>query len=393
MKSISIKNPKLFIIGFIYTYLLFSKIVVPIPSLSTYAIFAIALCIAGALIVNDPPNLYKPLAFFLIYILLSLLALDPPSVFKVWYRYILFAGMLLISSPLLQNQTFRDLRKYCIKITLAFCIIISTISFFCFFLGINYMQYQAIEIDYIDKGGLFGGITNHSIALGFISGISVCALLQWCLKNKLIYIVSIIPSFGSLMFAASRSAVIATLVGCVVILFYTYKNYKNKRKILEYLITIIIGVSLAISSTDVLDGLKSKQLNRGDASLFSSREDKIECRLEEFKSSPIIGIGFATVDVNGRDYFDQQLGVIEPGSSWFAILSMTGIIGLIFMLTIFYQCFKSNYSQRPITYFQLGLLIYVLTAMISEGYIFAGGSPICAILWLIISQSVDLKYR
>ena len=104
------------------------------------------------------------------------------------------------------------------------------------------MQYQAIEIDYIDKGGLFGGITNHSITLGFISGISVCALLQWCLKNKLIYIVSIIPSFGSLMFAASRSAVIATLVGCVVILFYTYKNYKNKRKILEYLITIIMEI-------------------------------------------------------------------------------------------------------------------------------------------------------
>jgi len=114
--------------------------------------------------------------------------------------------------------------------------------------------------------------------------------------------------------------------------------------------------------------------------------------MAEFASSPIIGIGFQTVSLTGSDSPNRR-GNIEPGSSWLAVLSMTGIVGLCFVLIIFYRAWHvSKYVNNNNTILFQGLLLFMSIHMLVEGYIYAGGSFLCMLLWLIIGVSVDNRY-
>ena len=139
-------------------------------------------------------------------------------------------------------------------------------------------------------------------------------------------------------------------------------------------------------------GLQKKNENNIELGMYGSRTDKWKARMTEFSSNPIIGIGYASVDSNLDDV--GVGGAVEPGSSWLAILSMTGIIGLLLLVAIIRKPFiylKAHPS--PYNSLLLGLFVYVCVHMISEGYIFAGGSSLCFIAWLIFGCCSDATYQ
>lgn len=326
---------------------------------------------------------------FLLYIPLALLLAHPNPIFLSWQRYILFCLICIVASPLVVNASVQQVRLRIFKSIVFFCIIISAISFCCYFLGINMMRNGETgeRLDFIENAaGTFGGITSHSMLLGPISGISVIACSYLAMKKKLKYIWGVAAvCMGSLLFSASRSSLIATIVGELVLLYF---YSRNKSVFFKKIIIIILFAIVAYPFWgSALNGVIAK--NKGKTSInIDSRSEKWEIRIDEWKDSPIWGIGF--VSVSDRDYYGAN-GNIEPGSSWLAVLSMTGIIGFLMFCRIFYRAIRGSlmHSPTPEKACIGGILVMLGVHMGAEGHIFSGGSFLCFLVWLTIGCATD----
>jgi O-antigen ligase len=124
--------------------------------------------------------------------------------------------------------------------------------------------------------------------------------------------------------------------------------------------------------------------------ITSSRTNLWNARLTEFSSSPIVGIGFASVnvDLNEEARFDEETGKVEPGSSWLAILSMTGILGFLFFFIMFVKYFLFIWKKANSNNIYLcllgSLLVFYAIHMLGEGYIISSGSGLFFYFWLLL---------
>ena len=126
-----------------------------------------------------------------------------------------------------------------------------------------------------------------------------------------------------------------------------------------------------------------------NSGIFDSRSEKVNARWNEFRESPIIGIGFSVIDTK----YDRIKvnGAIEPGSSWLGILSMTGIIGFLLFFAIIYRSWLIVHNRRLSLYD--GLIVVISIHMLVEGYVFSAGSLQCIVLWTILGTSFDFGKR
>lgn len=330
---------------------------------------------------------------FLMYIALSILVAQPDPLFQSPMRFGLFATLLVSASSLIDTPRARTFRRQCLNISGVIACIIAIGSFPCYFLGINFFESNYEEgflMDYMEQAGHFAGLTTHSMRLGPLSGFSMVYLFYYTTvkKQKALWPL-IIMSAGSALFAASRGALIAAIFGFIVVMYFTSssKGVFNVR-ILRLMAILVIAFPLW---SGALDGVIRKQETRSQqGGTFDSRTGKVEARIAEFKSSPIYGIGFASVDPNGNDGFNPRTGQIEPGSSWLAVLAQTGIIGFILCVIIFMRSYK--YCRDAIDPYRaclLGLLVFYSIHMLIEGYAFAGGNPTTFMLWLVVGNCYD----
>lgn len=327
---------------------------------------------------------------FLIYITINILITDPPSIFMPWLRFALFTIIFVAASPMIKSNYGKRLRLQLFRGIIVCCIIIAVISFFCYFVGINMMRSQwdgsALNAYKSFNSGTFGGITTQSMLLAPISGIAVIACTYFALnRNKKFWILAIMCA-GSLLFAASRSSLLATIAGEIVLFYFSSRHFgKTAKRIMQG--ALILAVTYPAWG-GALAGLESK--NKGDLSAginLDSRGEKWEIRIDEWKDSPVVGIGFCSV--SNRDAVAIG-GKIEPGSSWLAILSMTGTIGFILFIIIFIRAARNSLSPRRPSGAMLGAILIMLGVhMMAEGHIFSGGSFLCFVVWLSIGCATD----
>lgn len=333
----------------------------------------------------------------LLYLPVNVVITQPDSVFNSWVRLALFAFVFVFASPLLKGWYISRFRRKILMGVLFLCVLLGLGSFICYFLGINYMYNQAdgsLISDYLNVSGGFGGLLIQSIALGMICGLGVLYLLYRSFeqqnKDKKWFYLAIIVLAITILLSASRSALLSVCIGLLVML------YQSKRKNGGF-IKVLIGIVLLGMLTYPLwenytMGLKTKRANDTELGEYGSRTRKWTARMEEFKSSPVYGIGFASVDKR-LDVVGIG-GVVEPGSSWLGILSMTGILGLLLVIAILIKPFLFLRSHpTPYNTLLSGLMVFICTHMISEGYIFAGGSSLCFIAWLIFGCCNDARYE
>lgn len=328
---------------------------------------------------------------FCAYLLFNIIITNPPAVFNSGQRLLLFIILLFIVSPMFSNDNLISFRKSCCLYFIIIGSVCSVASFFCYFLGINYFRNIYGITDYIGSAGLFGGLFTHSMFLGPMAGISTCFLLwKYLVSKKRLYILFCVLSAGATFFSASRAAVVATFIACVVLIILFYKT--KGRALKFFLIAAIIGGLSFPLWESALNGINQKNTNNEALGEYGSRTPKFEARIAEFESNPLFGVGFASIDANGSDSFDLRTGTIEPGSSWLATLSMTGIIGFAFVAIFMFNAFKAaKSSTAAYSPLMASLVIWFAIHMIFEGYIFAAGGPLCFILWLVIGAATDLR--
>ena len=358
-----------------------------LPNLPGFIIYVIAI-FYGFFCLLNMRNVDILTVLLLIYIPIELIIVQPPSLFRSWPRYVFFMFLLMNVSPLLQSETLRNSREQIFKYVMWACVGLGVGSFFARFLGLNFMK--AAGDEFVFRTGLFGGLTTHSMMLGPIAGIGTCYLVYKAMltKNRLCWLFSIMALFA-VMFSASRSALFATLAGVMVTIYYMSGTRSAFARYL--VIAVIIGSSTFSLWQDALSGVmeKNSQFER----VTDSRMDLWVTRLEEFQSSPILGVGFCASSLNESSIVDLSSGRVETGTSWLIILSMLGVIGACITLPILFRAFK--YSRRrsdEMGALLCGVLVLFFVHMFAEGYIFAGGSFLAFMLWLTVGVGTDSKY-
>lgn len=331
----------------------------------------------------------------LLYLPINIIVTQPDGVFNSWMRLALFAIVYIFLSPMLGGQAIGIYRKKILKATLIICVLLGLGSFVCYFIGVNYMHsYDGSAIfDYQGSVGGFGGLTIQSITLGMVCGMGILYLMYSALqhegKDRKWYYLLISVLAITILFSASRSAFLSTIMGVLVMI---YQVNKKGGHFIKFLMGTMLILMLTYPLWDgLVSGMIEKTTSGSELGTYGSRTQKWTARMTEFSSNPVTGIGFASVDKNIDDV--GAGGVVEPGSSWLAILSMTGIIGFILFVIILWKPY--NYLKKhpsPYNALLLGLMAFICTHMISEGYIFAGGNSCCSIAWLILGCTSDSEY-
>ncbi len=332
----------------------------------------------------------------LLYLPLNIIITQPDAVFNSWRRLALFAGVFAFLSPLLQGEYIGIYRKKILIGILLICVLLGLGSFVCYFFDVNFMASQwdgSALLDYRRSAGKFGGLMNQSICLGFVCGLGMLYLLYRAFdqqkEDRIWYYVFIVILALTILMSASRSALYSAVAGGLAML---YQLNKDNGKFIKILLGILFVLFITYPLWDgFTSGIESKYVTDSQLGVYGSRTPKWTARVTEFFSSPLYGIGYASVnkklDVVGLG------GVVEPGSSWLGILSMTGIIGFVLFLAILKKPFDYlRTTPSPYNVLLLGLLVFICTHMMAEGYIFAGGSSLCFIAWLIIGCCNDARY-
>jgi O-antigen ligase len=245
--------------------------------------------------------------------------------------------------------------------------------------------------------GDFTGVLWHSMTLGPVAAIAaLLAFVPALHQGSLFWYAMCLADMAVCLLASSRSALVALVAGMLVI-----TGLKLKRSPLVSSLVLACAAAVVIAPTAMLEALAFSlpdQLTAGleQKSWENSRERHWDARWEEFCSSPWMGIGFSYAWEDSAGV-DEETGGVETGSSYLAILSMTGCCGagawLVFAAGLVYRL---RLSWRGITE-EKRLSICAMAGfwavhLGAEGYIYAIGSAMGMMFWLWLGHISDDLY-
>lgn len=381
-----------FLLPVIFSYLVCSNDFGLVPTIPSPVILAAAIICILDILFHSKCKIQLPCLIFLLYLPINLLITMPDAVFRSWERFIFYASYFILATFLLQSKRARNIRELSFKFCIFFSILIGVLSFFAYFMGFSAMYIERMDDNMnIDaySTGYFSGVAKHSMSLGPLAGLGTIASAYLGIQKNKVYYIFAILCMGSVLFSASRIALVSAIGG---LLFVLYTFTRSKTKFIKYLFSLLIIGALSFPLwKSSLRGVWEKQINQ--ESLLGSRNEKFNYRFEEFLSSPLWGVGFCSISTEGKDIVTET-GIIEPGSSWLAILSMTGLIGFILFLNIYIISFKQILRYRgPTKILLISCLVLLSIHMFAEGYIFAAGNPLSYFFLIIIGCGYDLKYK
>lgn len=332
----------------------------------------------------------KYLALYLAFGLSALMATEP--LFNSRVRYLMFIGVTLLCTSCISSRTAFAFRNLVGRNLLLLLSLLTIGSFFCFFLGINFMRlYPGVSLD-VTTAGIFGGLFSHSMLLGPLAALVALTFLNaYLVDNQKVYILLFFLSAAAVIMSASRGATLALAVPIVYLFLFMKDRGKSRSRLVGLL--MLAAVAAIPAGEKMASGLMEKQQGNVEAGgTFNSRNSKWENRMEEFKENPVLGIGFCSVDLrNTEDY--TVGGGIEPGSSHLSVLSMTGVLGFLPYLLILLSAYRAvRRKGNEVANFRLCMFLSCMTYGIVEGHALFAGGFLFLIFWISIAQCSDYLY-
>lgn len=371
-------------LGFFVAFMLVSNSTTLLPfgwGIGYYVVMASAflyLCAIGIKRVN--------VTMLMLYLvaMLSILLNDVPDFFQAWPRLGTFILLTAVVSPAFCGKKLTSFRLQMFKSVCVLLMLVTLISTGLLLTGRGYGH----------AGVYFQGITVQSMIMGPVaaaSSVFFAYQLQYKQRKwwvRYLYIAGILCSGLCVLQTGSRSAFIGAVVSLVS--FMMFRHIKHIGKFYKHI--IIVGSLLLLSTplwVSYTDKLKQKNVGAIGALNVDSRQAHWLQRIKEWESSPIIGIGFGTVDAKSEvSTVDKQSGGVETGSSWLCALSMSGILGFTCVLSIFcgaaYRAWRLLQKSPPVGALLLAMMVFFAFHMMAEGYIFAGGNFLNTQLWLLL---------
>ncbi|EJF08304.1 o-antigen polymerase family protein [Pontibacter sp. BAB1700] len=323
--------------------------------------------------------------------LISVLLNDIPFYFKPEERLLAFILVTSLIGPLIKNPLFYHFRWYLYRYLSFSLVLLVVVSFLGIAIGIPNM---------IGRGG-YSGLFNHSMMLGPMAALAMLVTLRWYFiavdrRQKLIFIILTFFCFITCVATGSRSALLGGIAG---LLFFLYKtNQGNMVKYARVIVTIFVFGILTFPIWEPYTGRLSEKMEytADEGSLTATRDLLWKSRVDEFLTSPLYGIGFASIDpILTTHGFDKETGTIEPGSSWLVALSMTGLLGFVILIILLGLNLRfiiySHDSQASLALIG-SFLSFFIVHMMAEGYIFSAGSGLFFLFWLMLGVCDDYRY-
>lgn len=352
--------------------------------------FLFLLFLILSLLIDTNIRFNKKYIFFHFVLLSNLAIIDIPDMFSSELRYSSFFIMSTFLGPLIRSETIDKIRVSLLSFILRLAVFVTFLSFLFILLGIDTRPPSRPD---------FNGLYKHSMIFGPIAGLSSIFLLHKLVDTKLsaskryVIVVFLMTSLVSIIISGSRIAMLSVFGALIYYIgmnfvFFVVRNFKS----------FLLSIGLLFSSfplwSDKTENLLNKiEYSENQNDLTASRSMIWLARFEEFKSSPIIGVGFASIGKNDLTNVDKETGKIEPGSSWLAILSMTGLLGFISFLSLLpiNDLFKRSKTQNE--KLLLSMVFFFFIHMLAEGYIYSAGSGLFFLFWLVLGVlNVSVNY-
>ncbi len=335
--------------------------------------------------------LNKSLACFVAIYGLSLLLHPAPEPWLRTQRFLAFLIGMLCFSPLLTSDSLAKTR---LRISAITYYVLSAMVFLSFLVWLA--SFIRFGEDGIWKSGIhnygFCGIFKMGMVLSPVSAIiaitSAFLLLEGKCKIKP-FLNGLILLTGIIMCVAggSRIASVGLFLSLASLLII-------KRHVLAQMLHSRLAIAMALSGTVLLIASSpyalsvirhKNMIGESHGSLFYSRERLWHDRIEEFASSPLTGIGYANEFPSERN--KGSLTEIEPGSSWLALMSYGGLVGLGCFLWFSSSLARMLYRIRDDGRFPicLAILLFLVINAFTEGWLMFAGSIIFPVFWLATS--------
>jgi len=312
---------------------------------------------------------------------LSIVVNDIDPKYMSGTRWILWIIMLSTIGPIFSSKILLKIRLKILDYFLYAFIIVTVLSFIYYLLG----------IPKIGRGD-FGGVINHSMRLGPIAALSgIFSFYNYLINNKIklksYYLIISIISALVVIIAASRLAFAGYIAGMIFLFMKPFKF-----RIFYISLVVLMGITIYSRVEEggdkVEKSIDKSMIHKGTN---NSRETLWSDRINEFKSSPLFGVGFSAQN----DYItDRDAGFmggrVEPGSGYLMMLSMTGLFGFISFLWYLYFLFNSKIFWGEIfnnEVYKLSIFAFFAVHFIGEGYVYSVGSIFAVLFWLMIGIS------
>ena len=358
---------------------------------SFQSIYYVILCsiwlIAVVSILNSKSTKFHYLIIFIVAIACSLLVNHIPAFFGSFERFILLFILITLLGPIVNNGFLDRFRNNVFRYFININIFICSLSFILLVLGIH--SGRKINLVFGNERNDFAGLYGHSMILGPMSVISVLTSIYFFQKAssrfyKVLFIITGILSFLSCVQAGSRNALLGLLISGLYFLFKSSGGKIAKFSGIIFLIVVVAVLAFPLYESNFTYLFSKFDTYNQGSSITVSRDSKWLNRLEEFYSSPIFGIGYGSVSLSSNDYSEN--GVIETGSSWLGILSMTGLFGFVPMCYFFFSSILVKFRRKEFKdqYYYLVISVFILFAMnmVFEGSALAAGTINSAMIWL-----------
>jgi O-antigen ligase len=242
--------------------------------------------------------------------------------------------------------------------------------------------------------GDFSGVLGHSMTLGPIAAIAgLVGLVDGIARRSRAGYALFAISGLVAMLASSRAALAGLAAGALVALTLSWK-----RRPLASLAMVAAALVLGAVPEAALDGLSvvlPEQLVAGLSrkNWEHTRQGHWQARWDEFQSSPWNGIGFGA-GWDGSIGFNDETGAVETGSSYLALLSMTGLVGTAGFLLMVVPLARGVHRHWRLLDERFRLQAAALAAfwavhLGAEGYVYAVGSVFALTFWLWIATVND----
>lgn len=234
------------------------------------------------------------------------------------------------------------------------------------------------------------GLAYHDMTMAPIAFITALLVLNDILqknyknsREKYYKILIFVLCMACGMLCGSRGAIGSCLIAIIIYIMQISRG--GKKAVYLGVFGILALLVYTTNPYGILDHFFEKMdRDQDDMSyVLSGRDKMVQDRIADFKSSPIYGVGFASMKNISRSKVNFEKGIIESGSSWFLILGSTGSLGILFYVLTLINNMVKPIKNKENCVLSACVCFFILHSMV-EGYIISFGAPLCAFFWLLL---------
>lgn len=292
------------------------------------------------------------------------------------YRILVFTLIILACTSFWNSSSLFLFREKYLYYCLNVFPILSIGCLYCYYAGINMFVAEDGDVSWD-----FSAFFPHPMWMGAAVGLGNVVLTWHILhtNNKLQKLLFAIVLLGSIMItvvSGSRTALIASLMAILILIFTFSSNFWKFIKIV-FIVGVLASATLPFYISK--SGRMIAKFESGKDQKYGSRTERWESQYAKFRDNPISGNGFAVNYYNGY----KVVGRSESGSGWLSILFQTGILGVVGMCIIIMPIIKRRKYLKVKDKFKLIYCTFVFLCFhsITEGYILTAGYYLCILFW------------